>query len=485
MAGLGADGAAVASRNRRRLRHRTSGQRMVATRLSALRAERAATGSRLSSGAVARRVPFWSVLVGVYIAAGLLDASTENRERLDKGLYVIAAASLTFLASRKCSSGSSARTERIRLVPPDDHAHRKPGSHRRRHRRAAGRAERDRAADYADADSPRRRRPRGRARATGHASQSVCRIDPVAKHIRIGNYIKLSSGEEGYLVDIDWRASRLRQLTNNTVLVPNAKFSQSIVTNYHSPDHELVVTIEASVDYKSDLDRVEAITIEVARDVMHTVQGGVPDWTRRAIPHFRRPRHRLLGGPACAGIRRPIPHQARVRETTAQTVRRPKTSRSRSNPRAAERRDAGPVNKRCTTAGSCCSSRLPPWSARFPGARRVSGSSPNHSSADLGIGRVDYAQLNLWATLIGAAGAIGIGRFIDRFGSRVVLAAVAAALGVTVVLMSRVTTFTELAVAVTLTGRSVKARCRSSASPWSVSGSSAASTWRWPSTAWH
>ena len=71
--------------------------------------------------------------------------------------------------------------------------------------------------------------------------------------------------------------------------------------------------------------------------------------------------------------------------------------------------------------------------------------------ADLDIGRVDYAQLNLWATLIGAAGALGIGRFIDRFGSRVVLTAVAGALGVTVVLMSRVTTFAELAIAVTLT----------------------------------
>ena len=66
------------------------------------------------------------------------------------------------------------------------------------------------------------------------------------------------------------------------------------------------------------------------------------------------------------------------------------------------------------------------------------------------IGRVDYAELNLWATLIGASGAIGVGRFIDRFGSRVVLAAVAGALGA-VVLMSRVTTFAELAVAVTLT----------------------------------
>lgn len=49
--------------------------------------------------------------------------------------------------------------------------------------------------------------------------------------------------------------------------------------------------------------------------------------------------------------------------------------------------------------------------------------------ADLGIGRVQYAQLNLWATLIGSLCAIGIGRFIDRFGARLVLTAVAAARG--------------------------------------------------------
>ena len=70
---------------------------------------------------------------------------------------------------------------------------------------------------------------------------------------------------------------------------------------------------------------------------------------------------------------------------------------------------------------------------------------------DLGIGRVAYAQLNLWATLIGASGALGIGRFIDRFGTRVVLAVIAAALGAVVCWMARVSSFGELAVAVTLT----------------------------------
>ena len=71
--------------------------------------------------------------------------------------------------------------------------------------------------------------------------------------------------------------------------------------------------------------------------------------------------------------------------------------------------------------------------------------------ADLKIGRVEYAHLNLWATLIGATGAIGVGRLIDRFGSRAVLTAVAMLLGTVVCWMSRVATFTELAIAVTLT----------------------------------
>jgi MFS family permease len=70
---------------------------------------------------------------------------------------------------------------------------------------------------------------------------------------------------------------------------------------------------------------------------------------------------------------------------------------------------------------------------------------------DLNIGRVEYAQLNLWATLIGSAFAIGIGRFIDRLGTRLVLTAVAVSLGVVVCAMSAVQSFWALAVAVTLT----------------------------------
>jgi MFS family permease len=70
---------------------------------------------------------------------------------------------------------------------------------------------------------------------------------------------------------------------------------------------------------------------------------------------------------------------------------------------------------------------------------------------ELRIERVAYAELNLWATLVGSLFAIGVGRALDRFGSRVVLTLVALALGLVVCLMSRAASFTALAAWVTLT----------------------------------
>jgi MFS family permease len=71
--------------------------------------------------------------------------------------------------------------------------------------------------------------------------------------------------------------------------------------------------------------------------------------------------------------------------------------------------------------------------------------------ADLALDRVTYAELNFWSTLIGAAGALGIGRLIDRFGSRTVLTLLAVSLGIVVCMMSRATSLVALAVWLTLT----------------------------------
>lgn len=71
--------------------------------------------------------------------------------------------------------------------------------------------------------------------------------------------------------------------------------------------------------------------------------------------------------------------------------------------------------------------------------------------ADLRLDRVTYATINFWATIIGAAGALGVGRGLDRFGGRAVLAAIALALGVVVCAMSMVTGIVGLSTLLTLT----------------------------------
>lgn len=71
--------------------------------------------------------------------------------------------------------------------------------------------------------------------------------------------------------------------------------------------------------------------------------------------------------------------------------------------------------------------------------------------ADFGIDRVSYANINLWATLIGSLFCLPCGRLVDRFGSRLVLTSVLAALGVTVLVMAASHGYWALAAGVTLT----------------------------------
>jgi small-conductance mechanosensitive channel len=100
----------------------------------------------------------------------------------------------------------------------------------------------------------------------------------LAGQIRVGDYVKLDSGQEGYVADFSWRSTRLRMLANNLIVVPNAKLAQAIVVNHHLPAQDLAVLVEVGVDYASDLRHVERVVIDVGRGVMREVTGGMPDF---------------------------------------------------------------------------------------------------------------------------------------------------------------------------------------------------------------
>lgn len=91
--------------------------------------------------------------------------------------------------------------------------------------------------------------------------------------------------------------------------------------------------------------------------------------------------------------------------------------------------------------------------ATLPGRTHGLGMITERVLADprIGLDRLDYGQLNLWATLIGAAFCLGVGRLIDRFGSRLVLTGVLALLAAAVLGMSIAGGVVAFFIAVTLT----------------------------------
>ncbi|MEU8779142.1 mechanosensitive ion channel family protein [Streptomyces sp. NPDC048606] len=97
-----------------------------------------------------------------------------------------------------------------------------------------------------------------------------------SKTVQPGDYIRLSSGEEGYVVDINWRNSVVRNLSNNLVIIPNGRLAKTNMTNYTQPEQKLTILVQVGVGYDSDLEHVERVTLDVVDGVMADVLGADP-----------------------------------------------------------------------------------------------------------------------------------------------------------------------------------------------------------------
>ncbi|MTJ14456.1 mechanosensitive ion channel family protein [Anabaena sp. UHCC 0187] len=93
----------------------------------------------------------------------------------------------------------------------------------------------------------------------------------ISKQVRTGDYIKLDDGYQGYVTDITWRNTTIKEISNNVIIVPNSKLASSIFTNYHLPAKEITLTMNVGVGYDSDLELVEKVTVEVAKEVMREI----------------------------------------------------------------------------------------------------------------------------------------------------------------------------------------------------------------------
>jgi small-conductance mechanosensitive channel len=228
---------------------------------------------------VRRRLPWWSLLVGVWLAAGYWPLTVQGGILVERTVFVLGALSVTFAAAAIASRSVDAYGGFLAPALPVSSLT----------RNVAWTLVAILGLLVILNGLGLSITPMLTALGVGGLAVALALQEPLANffaglfialagQIRVGDYVKLDSGQEGYVVDFSWRSTRLRMLANNLVVVPNAKLAQAIVVNHQLPSQDLAVLVDVGVDYSSDLARVERVVIDVARQVMAEVPGGVAEF---------------------------------------------------------------------------------------------------------------------------------------------------------------------------------------------------------------
>ena len=101
----------------------------------------------------------------------------------------------------------------------------------------------------------------------------------LSKQIARGDYIKLDLGQEGTVIEVNWRTTIIKTISNTVITVPNNKLSSAIVTSFHIRKAEVSASVNCGVVYGSDLERVEKIAILAAQEVIYKNEDSVKTYT--------------------------------------------------------------------------------------------------------------------------------------------------------------------------------------------------------------
>lgn len=94
----------------------------------------------------------------------------------------------------------------------------------------------------------------------------------------VGDLVQLENGMRGFITDITWRNTTIQTAQNNIVIVPNSKMADSIIENFYLTNKQVTFNVVVGVSYDSDLEKVERVAIEVAKQVLQSSQGGVREF---------------------------------------------------------------------------------------------------------------------------------------------------------------------------------------------------------------
>jgi small-conductance mechanosensitive channel len=96
----------------------------------------------------------------------------------------------------------------------------------------------------------------------------------IDKPLEVGDYVKLSTGQEGWLTEIGWRSSKFRMMNDNIVVVPNSLLVDAILTNLRGQDGALTIEVDLTVAAGPELHKIEEVTRQAAAEAMKSATEG-------------------------------------------------------------------------------------------------------------------------------------------------------------------------------------------------------------------
>ncbi|MGM0466271.1 MAG: mechanosensitive ion channel family protein [Acidobacteriota bacterium] len=96
------------------------------------------------------------------------------------------------------------------------------------------------------------------------------------KTFKVGDKIKLESGELGVIFDIGLRSTKLRTYDNEVIYIPNGYLANAKIKNYTVPDLKLRVNVEFGVAYGSDTDKVREVVVNILKKMDKVLENPEP-----------------------------------------------------------------------------------------------------------------------------------------------------------------------------------------------------------------
>jgi len=96
------------------------------------------------------------------------------------------------------------------------------------------------------------------------------------KTFKVGDKIKLESGELGVVQDIGLRSTKLKTYDNEMIYIPNGYMANAKIKNYTVPDLTLRVNVEFGVEYGSDPEEVRKVILEAIKGIENVLEAPAP-----------------------------------------------------------------------------------------------------------------------------------------------------------------------------------------------------------------